>query len=349
MWTFPGLIKRHHATAYFVLTFAISWGGALLAIGGAGAMRGTTPTSDPRFAYAVIAMLVGPSLSGILLTAFIDGRTGLHELLARALRCRVSAKWYAAALLTAPLAMMATLFVLSIISPAFAPGIFVSTDKRSLLLVSLAVGLSAGVFEEVGWTGFAIPALRRTCNLTATGLIVGVLWSAWHLLPNLWSMNAASGELPPSVYLVATVCAVFVGYLTAFRVLMVWVYEHTESLFIAVLMHVSITTSLLVLNPLGISGAHLVLYSFALAAVFWIVAGITHAGRAWGPYRRASRRTSNAANDRLPSTPETRTGQPARVSTTGTAPSLPSSGPGPIGHSFLQAGSRTGIQRFRDL
>jgi hypothetical protein len=39
-------------------------------------------------------------------------------------------------------------------------------------------------------------------------------------------------------------------------------------------MHLSLTTSLLTLNPIGISGAHLVTYSFALAAVMWIVAGV---------------------------------------------------------------------------
>jgi membrane protease YdiL (CAAX protease family) len=274
MSTIVAFMKKHPATAYFALTFAVSWGGALLAIGGAGGMRGTTPTSDPRFAYAVIAMLMGPSLVGILLTALVHGRAGLRDLLSRALSCRAAARWYSVALLTAPMAMAVTLFALSIISPAFLPGIFVSDDKRSLLLVSLAVGVSAGILEEVGWTGFAIPMLRRRCSLTATGLIVGIWWSAWHLLPNVWSSRAAAGELSVSVYLAVTAVGVFVGYLTAFRVLMVWVYEHTGSLFVAMLMHVSITTSLLTLNPLEISGTYLLIYSFALATVFWIVAGI---------------------------------------------------------------------------
>jgi hypothetical protein len=39
-------------------------------------------------------------------------------------------------------------------------------------------------------------------------------------------------------------------------------------------MHVSITTSLLMLNPLKISGTHLLIYSFVLAAVFWMVMGV---------------------------------------------------------------------------
>ena len=273
---------RHQAVlTYFALTFAISWGGALIAVGGSGGMQGTTPGSDPRFAYAVIAMLAGPSISGILLTAVLQGRTGLREFLARVLTWRVRAKWYAVALATAPLAMIATLMALSYGSRAFVPGLFVSDQMNSLVLISLAVGLSAGVVEELGWTGFAIPALRRRCSGLATGLIVGVWWSAWHLFPNLWSMRAAAGELATPVYLAATAIGVFVGYLTAFRVLMVWVYDRTHSIFVAMLMHVSITASLLMLNPLGISGANLVTYSFALAAALWIVvAVVTVADRA---------------------------------------------------------------------
>ena len=40
--------------------------------------------------------------------------------------------------------------------------------------MAIAAGLSAGLFEELGWTGFAIPRLRRS-GIVATGLMVGVL------------------------------------------------------------------------------------------------------------------------------------------------------------------------------
>jgi membrane protease YdiL (CAAX protease family) len=122
--------------------------------------------------------------------------------------------------------------------------------------------------------GFAIPTLRRRYGVLATGLIVGIWWGAWHWLPNVWSSRAASGELAVSVFLAATAFGVFVGYLTAFRVLMVWVYDRTESLFVGMLMHVSITASLLILNPLEMSGAHLLAYSLALAIAVWVVVGV---------------------------------------------------------------------------
>jgi membrane protease YdiL (CAAX protease family) len=131
--------------------------------------------------------------------------------------------------------------------------------------------LAAGVFEELGWTGFAIPTVLKRHSILATGLIVGIWWSAWHLLPNLWSARAAAGELSMSIHMAGIAAGLFIGYLTAFRVLMVWVYERTGSLLIGMVMHASFTASLLILNPPNISGLNLLTYSFALAALLWIV------------------------------------------------------------------------------
>jgi len=270
MKSFSAFIRQHPLVAYFVLTFTISWGGALLAVGRADGMHGTTPASDPRFTYALIAMLAGPSVAAILMTALVYGRTGLGDFASRLLAWRVGARWYAA-LLIAPAAISTALLALSVVSPAFLPGIFTSNDKLSLLLISLAVGASAGMFEELGWTGFAIPTLRRSRGMVATGFIVGILWSAWHLLPSICSARAAAGDLPMSIHMTGIIVGTFTGYLTAFRILMVWVYDATASIFMGMLMHVSITFGLLALNPLDISGMHLLVFSFAFAAALWIV------------------------------------------------------------------------------
>jgi membrane protease YdiL (CAAX protease family) len=273
MTLLPAFIRKYPAATYFVLTFTISWGGAFVAVGGTGAMQGTTPGSDARFPYALIAMLAGPSISGILMTALVYGRTGLRDFAERLLSWRVGAQWYAA-LLVAPAAIGAALLALSVVSPAFLPGLYTSNDKRSLLLTSLAVGTSAGIFEELGWTGFAVPTLRRRRGILATGFIVGLFWSAWHLFPNIWAARAAAGDLPMSIHMTGIVVGIFIGYLTAFRILMVWVHDATKSIVIGMLMHVSITFGLLTLNPVGISGMSLLVFSFAFAAALWIVVAV---------------------------------------------------------------------------
>jgi membrane protease YdiL (CAAX protease family) len=97
-------------------------------------------------------------LLAVLLT---QGKTGLREPWSRLIRWRVGGRWYAIAFLTAPLLTAAVLLSLSLISRDFVPGIFNAPDKVTLLLFGLIVGLGAGVFEELGWTGFVIPRLGR--------------------------------------------------------------------------------------------------------------------------------------------------------------------------------------------
>jgi hypothetical protein len=42
------------------------------------------------------------------------------------------------------------MLALSVISPEFLPRIFVAGDKASVLLMGIAAGLTAGIFEELG-------------------------------------------------------------------------------------------------------------------------------------------------------------------------------------------------------
>jgi uncharacterized protein len=271
MATIEGTIKNRPVLAYFALAFAISWGGVLVVIGGPGGIPGTTEQTEARLPLAVLAMVVGPSAAGILLTGLVYGSRGLREILSRSLRWRVGARWYAGALLTAPLLESATLFALLPTSPVFLPGIFASDDKASLLLSGIAAGLVAGIFEELGWTGFATPTLRARYGVLATGLVVGLLWGAWHFLVAFWASGTPSGAF--SLLLFLPQFLFYVGVLPAYRVLMVWVHDRTDgSLLVAMLMHASLTGSVLfVFMPLAISGVTLLSWYLVLAAALWIL------------------------------------------------------------------------------
>jgi membrane protease YdiL (CAAX protease family) len=268
MTTFKAFIKGHPLVSYFALTFAISWSGVLLVIGGPGGIPGIPEQFETLLPVVILALLAGPSAAGILLTGLVDGRAGFRELLSRLLRWRAGVRWYAVALLTAPLLFMAIPLVLSLLFPEFLPGIFTTDDKASLLLLGIAAGLVAGIFEELGWTGFAIPRLRLRYGVLTTGLIVGVLWGAWHFLVNFWSSGSPSGAF--SLVLLLHSVLFSVGILPAFRVLMVWVYDRTGSLLVAMLMHVSLTTSNVFFVPL-VTGVPLVAWSLVLAAALWVV------------------------------------------------------------------------------
>jgi membrane protease YdiL (CAAX protease family) len=210
-------------------------------------------------------MLPGPSIAGILMTGLVGGKGGLRELLSQLLKWRVGARWYAVALLTYPLTMTAILAALALISPQVFPTTIVPGDGVTLLLSGIVAGLAAGIFEELGWTGFAIPRLRLRYGVVVTGLIVGLLWGAWHFPLFTSSTSSASAVAP-----VLTLAVLLFSFLPPFRVLMVWVYERTQSLLVAILMHASFAGSTVVL-ALAAPSLPAVTYDLVLATVLWVV------------------------------------------------------------------------------
>lgn len=268
MTTIKDFIKRYPLPIYFTLTFIISWGAVLILAGPNG-----IPVAADQAVVLGMALLLGPSVAGILLTGLTSGKDGFRKLLSHLLRWRVSARWYAVALLTAPLSTVVVLLVLSLFSSEFTPSILISDDKASLILMGLVAGLIVGIFEELGWTGFAIPKMRLRYSVFTTGLIVGLLWGAWHFIM-FWESDSFSGALP-----LANLLAGLFAWLPAYRILMVWVYDRTESLLVAMLMHVSLVASTVILEP-PLRGEGLLTYVLAKAAVLWvIVVAVTVANR----------------------------------------------------------------------
>ena len=276
MPSMKAFVTRHAVWTYYMLTFAISWGSFLL-VGGQGFFAGTDWQSDTRFVPAILAMLTGPSISGLLLIGLLEGKAGYRELLGRLFRWRVGTRWYAVALLTTPVVMAVMLFVFSRTSPVYLPAIVTSGDTATLVLIGLLASPFLALPEELGWTGFAIPRLRKRYGWLSVGLIVGLLWGPWHLLQIVWVSRTMAGTLPqilffPLYFLAPT--------LLAYRVLMVWVYDRAESVLVAVLMHGSYIASTLFIfeTPAKAVWFLISLWTFA-AALCALAAAVVRANR----------------------------------------------------------------------
>jgi membrane protease YdiL (CAAX protease family) len=215
-------------------------------------------------------------------------RKGYREVLSRLFKWRVSAKWYAVAFLAAPLSVFAALFALTLSSPVFMPGIFSSGNnpvalafglpggnKIILSLFVLGLGLFNGFVEEVGWTGFGTPRLQLNHRLIASGLNLGIMWGLWHLLSNFIGSAEAAGAVPLPLYL----SVMLFSFLPPFRILMVWVYEHTGSLLIGVLMHASLDAFWILSMPVAITGAERMTWYIVWAAVLWALVAIVSLAR----------------------------------------------------------------------
>lgn len=267
--TVKALIKRHPVTAYFALTFAISWGSVLILVTPYG-MPATGEEFEKVWTIVVLPYFLGPGIAGVVLTGFVHGRTGFRELWFRLLRWRVGTGWYAVALLTVPLLVTPLLLVFSLTSPAFLPGIVTTDDKAALLLSGMVTGLMfGGLLEELGWTGFAVPALRQRHGVVTTGIIVGILWGVWHFPPKI----LLSEVLGLSPFLAVDLLTAVIN-LTAYRILLVWVYDRTGSLLMVMLMHASLTACTLFILAPAATGAPLVIFNLAAAAMAWGMVGV---------------------------------------------------------------------------
>ncbi|MBN1265456.1 MAG: CPBP family intramembrane metalloprotease, partial [Anaerolineales bacterium] len=205
-----------------------------------------------------------------LLTVVVSGREGLREQLSGLRRWREGAGWYALALLTAPISATAILLALLPFSPEFLPAVSTAENKVSFVLIGIVAGLCVGLFEESGWTGFALPRLRRRFGVVGSGLILGFLWGAWHYILALWGSGTAEGILVLERFLPEMLFYVVV--LPVYRVLMVWLYENTGSLLLTVLMHAGLTGTVPnILMPQEITGSGLMAWYLILAAVLWFV------------------------------------------------------------------------------
>jgi len=183
---------------------------------------------------------------------------------------QVGVRWYAVALLFAPLFQMAVLLALWQFSPKFTPGIVSTSDRANLLLFSIAGGLiGGGLLEELGWTGFAVPELRSRYSAFTTALVVGILHGVWHILITFWMSGTASGAFSLAIFLPGMLFHIV--SLTAFRVLMMQVYDRTGSLFVAMLMHASLSASRRILNPVGLALVPGLIYDLIFAAALWVV------------------------------------------------------------------------------
>jgi membrane protease YdiL (CAAX protease family) len=245
-------VGRHPVLAYFVLVYAIAWGGILLVVR-AFAVPGEAPSAT-LVGIVALPMLLAPGVAGIAVTALVDGRGGLRAMLSRMTRWRVDMRWYAVALATMPILILAILYALAVlVSPAFAP---------TLSLLGLA-GLAAGFFEEIGWTGFAVPRLRSRWSFLAVGLGVGALWGFWHGVADYSIRGDALGWFWPVTF------GLFVLPVAAWRVLMVWIYDNTRSGVVAQLMHFGYTGSLALFVP-QLSRTDDALVYALLAGALWV-------------------------------------------------------------------------------
>jgi uncharacterized protein len=93
---FKRLLIRHPYGAFFTIAYAATWLLNLPMLLGRDGF-GLLPYSVPLVLYAILFLLptyAGPTLAALLVTAALEGKTGVHHFLSRYVQWRVGVRWY---------------------------------------------------------------------------------------------------------------------------------------------------------------------------------------------------------------------------------------------------------------
>ncbi len=205
-------VKKYPAVSLFILALIFGLAPTLPAV------AGLIPP-----AYMQLAAL-SASAAGITLAAIEGRKGGVRELLRRALIWRVDPGWWLFVFLF-PIAMtFATLYIAKLFG---GPEVDLSAlpPISSLVPTIIMLIIFAGLGEEFGWRGFAIPRLQNRYNALVSGLIIGCMHWLWHtplfIIPGTgqYGMGQEFGVL-----------VAFLGYgsmVISWAILLSWIFNNT--------------------------------------------------------------------------------------------------------------------------
>jgi uncharacterized protein len=224
----PTRAARPFPLPYFIIAFAFTgffW--TLAALGARDAIPavpGLTPIGT-----------LGPLVAAVILTAQESGRAGLRSLLGRTLRWRVAPVWYGVVLLGPMLLYLVGLALEVVFLDSQPPSIGALIGVLPVLvIVALYMVIFVGLGEEVGWRGYALPALQARYGALVSSVILGVLWALWHL-PVFFNPDTHYSNLPFVIQLAIQI---------PLAILFTWVFNSTGgSVLMAILLHAMVNAS----------------------------------------------------------------------------------------------------------
>lgn len=186
-------------------------------------------------AFGFFMGVYGPLVAGLVATWMDGGKTGVAEWWGRVMKWNIGGRWY----------LLAFLFTLSFAAlPTLGFGLiggFVPNQFPALYILGLffAQLLRSGLGEEPGWRGFLLPRLKAKLAGDRYVWVLGLIWSAWH-----WPLviaqivgNVTDVTLPQLIITVIMSLAGNVMALIGITHIYVWLYNKTESVFLAIFFH----------------------------------------------------------------------------------------------------------------
>ncbi len=232
-------VRNHQLLSFFTISYTIMFGSLF----GYMALKPDQPMQSWSLVWFL--SVFSPTYSAVIVSWAIGGVEEVKHLLSGFLRWKVGSFWYLAAgfLLIGPLVISFVFILLG--NPA--TGLRVGWTVPLLLMQVVTQFFAGPASEEAGWRGFALPRLQVRYNALASSLILGVIWTCWHL-PLFFLTGQTQVSIPFPIYLVLV---------TTVTVYLTWLYNNTRgSLIVTTLAHFSYNlTGTLITGPMSLMPA----------------------------------------------------------------------------------------------
>ena len=183
---------------------------------------------------------VAPSVAGLVITVRTEGRDAVRRLVRSLVNGRLPFRWY---LFTLVLPLAVTALSIGLVdrdAATWRPFALGSVLRNMPVVYALALPFGP-LGEELGWRGYALPRLLARFGPVSATLIIGVMWTFWHVPMMLWMPGAS---IPDFMGLTTFSVAVYLGQITAISAVMTLIYLRTGgSVLMAVLAHLAFNTA----------------------------------------------------------------------------------------------------------
>jgi membrane protease YdiL (CAAX protease family) len=223
-------VQRHPLPAFFLLAIGLTW---IFLIPDALGSRGILPFRLPLPLMIVMGYM--PTLAAVLVTAQTRGKEGVRALFRKLLIGRVGLRWYLVAVFGLAAIYIAVIFLHNLIASSSALPVLserlppLSPSQMVVYLIPMFLVITIINGEELGWRGFALPGLQAKYTALTSSLILGLIWTLFHL-PLFFTVTGSSqADWSFASFLVSTV---------AMSILYTWMLNNTRgSVLLAYLFH----------------------------------------------------------------------------------------------------------------
>ncbi|MFL0249287.1 CPBP family intramembrane glutamic endopeptidase [Clostridium neuense] len=222
-----GYIKNHEIISFIFLTFLFSWIiWGILYCSSIDIVNNVIYKSHMSIFICLGAF--APSSMSIILTGFLYKKKGLKALLTRLTKWRYNLIYY----LIAVFYWIASLYISYLICKFFgSKGEITFTNVKTYyilegFMITLLLGGPLG--EEIGWRGFLLPRLQKKLNPFYSSIVLGIIWSCWHL-PLFFIAGTDQYGVPFLLFIMTTIIN---------TIIITWIFNRTNgSLIFPILFH----------------------------------------------------------------------------------------------------------------